>query len=139
MLLLATMLNGVTALAICLAGARYCTASVPMDYHARIFEADGLTLSPATTLVLRTFYRGLGALFLATGLAVAWLTVSVWQTDHIGTRSVLFAVGAGPAVVLAVLPRLVEQHTGVRTPWRLSAAVAGLLGLAFLIGVLGAS
>ncbi|MEL6887763.1 MAG: hypothetical protein AAFO86_03550 [Pseudomonadota bacterium] len=137
MLLLATILNGLAVVAIALAGLRYMTASVPMDYHVRIFEADGLTLSPATTLVLRTFYRGLGALFLATAVALLWLMTAVWQTDQIGTRLVLLAVGAGPAIVLAVLPRLVEQRTGVRTPWRLSAAVAGLLVLGFLIGVLG--
>ena len=137
MLLLATILNGFAVVAIALAGVRYFTAPVPMDYHARIFEADGLTLSPATTLVLRTFYRGLGALFLATAVALVWLMIAVWQTDQIATRTVLFAVGVGPAIVLAVLPRLVEQRTGVRTPWRLSAAVAGLLVLSLLIGVLG--
>lgn len=94
-------------------------------------------LTPATTLVLRTFYRGLGAMSLSIGAAAAWLAYAAWQTDQVATQILLCTLGAGPALVFALLPRAVEARTGVRTPWRLSAGIASILLAACALGLVG--
>jgi hypothetical protein len=101
---------------------------------AKITKAD--ELGEATLKVFGALYKVMGGGFLALGIILAMLTLfGVWNNVIWAKLAIL--VGALIAGGFsALIPREVEQATGVRTPWRIAAALTALTIVAFVISIL---
>ena len=115
-------------------GIKYIRAKPPLDYHAEITKAD--ELSEATLKVFGALYKVMGGGFLALGIILAMLTLfGVWNNIFWAKLAILVGtlIAGGFS---ALIPREVEQATGVRTPWRIAAALTTLTIVAFVISIL---
>lgn len=135
MVMAAVLLDGVVALALLAMAAKYAFGPVPLDYHAAIFKAEGLVLTPATRLVLRAFYLGLAGGFLGLAITTAVLAVGPVSDGAVWAQALITAAGLCMAVPLAGAARRVEVVTGVAIPWRLALVLGALLVLALVLVV----
>jgi hypothetical protein len=114
---------------------RFARTDVPLDYHAKILAKEG-GAGDGLMLILRALYRLFAcALF---GAAVLMLYV-IWTDVVAGSilaALVITVAGLGLGVVGTILPKAVEDATGVRTPWRISAISTVPLVLGFVASIL---
>jgi hypothetical protein len=115
-------------------GLKFIRATPLIDYHAEITMNE--EIGNETRRVFGALYKVLGGAFLALGAVLAVITVFGVGNDLLWAKlaSLLGALIAGGAS--AVVPREVERATGVRTPWRIAAALALLTLVAFILSIL---
>ncbi|WP_425040331.1 hypothetical protein [Primorskyibacter sp. S187A] len=134
MLMFAVILNLLTALGVLAMAAKYLTASPLMEYHAEMLKAE--TLSPTALQIMKAHYRCLGVALVALSLLIAALAIFVVRLDVTwGKIAIVLATSiAGGGIALA--GRETENVTGVKTPWRIAAGLAGLALLAFVLAMI---
>lgn len=134
MLLLSVGLYLLAGLGVAAMGLKYLRATPPLDYHAEITRDD--TLGEATLRVIGTLYKVMGGSFLALGVVLCLLTLfGVWN-DLLWAKLAILLGSLIAGGFAALAPRAVEQATGVRTPWRIAAALTGLVAVAFVLSVM---
>jgi hypothetical protein len=134
MLNLSVALNLFVSLGMITMGIKYIRATPPMDYHAEIMKAD--KLSKEALSILGALYKAMGGGFFSLGVNLVILTLfGVWNDILWAKFTILVgALIAGSFATLA--PRKVEQVTGVKTPWRIPAALTALAIIAFVVSIL---
>ena len=134
MLSLGVILYLLVSIGVIVMGIKYIRAKPPLDYHAEITKAD--ELGEATLKVFGALYKVMGGGFLSLGIMLAMVTLfGVWNDALWAKLTILLgAIIAGG--FSALIPREVEQVTGVRTPWRIAAALTALTIVAFVISIL---
>lgn len=134
MLTFSVMLYVLASLGIIAMGLRYLRAAPPLEYHAEITRDE-----PPGEIVLRVFgalYQVLGGGYLACGVLMLALSVFGVAQDMLWAKlaTLVGSVIAGAAAT--GVPYLMETRTGVRTPWRIPAALCALILLAFLLSLI---
>jgi hypothetical protein len=115
-------------------GIKYIRAKPPMGYHAEITKAD--ELGEATLKVFGALYKVMGGGFLSLGIMLVMVTLfGVWN-DALWAKLTIPLVALIAGGFFALIPRELEQATGVRTPWRIAAALTALTIVAFVISFL---
>ena len=115
-------------------GIKFIRANPLLDYHAEITKAD--ELGDATLMVIGALYKVVGGGFLSLGIVLVMITVfGVWNDFFWAKLTILLGtlIAGG---ISALIPREVEQATGVRTPWRIPATLTALTIAAFIISIL---
>lgn len=134
MLSLSVILYLLASLGVMAMGIKYIRAKPPLDYHAEITKAD--ELGEATLKVFGALYKVMGGGFLSLGIVLVMLTLfGVWN-DVLWAKLTVFVGALIAGGFAALIPREVEQVTGVKTPWRIAAALTALTIIAFVISIL---
>jgi hypothetical protein len=120
----------ISALLFCLAalgtlamGVKYIASAVPAPYHASILGGEATALPDNLVAVLTAIYRSFGGAVI--GLGVAMLCLAIWPIAEGNEPAAFgaFLAGSVAAISATLAPRSLEQKTGVRTPWRVAAAL----------------
>jgi len=119
---------GVAAMAL-----KYGRGPVPQDYHKAIL---GDQIPDAVLTVIGALYRVFGAALAALALAGAALALGPLAQGALWAKFVIFAVAVLVAVPSMIVPRQVENATGVRTPWRIAAVLLAVSVVAFVLSFL---
>ena len=136
MALIVLILHILIAAGLVLLGMKYLRGAVPLDYHAAMLGGEDVVIGPNLRAILTGLYRSVGATAAALGLAVAllgslgFLGATAWPALAIFALALI----AGTPSLVAV--RRAEQVSGTRTPWRPTAALIALSGLACLLALL---
>lgn len=134
MLLPGVLLQALAAIGVIAMGAKYVLATPPIDYHAEITREEDI--GGATLKVIGALYKVMGGGFLSLGTMLLLITLfGVWE-DLLWAKLTALAGGLLAGGFAVLVPRKVEQATGVRTPWRISAALTATIMLAFFLSVL---
>lgn len=133
MLTLSVILYVIASLGVFAVGLRYVLATPPMDYHAEITKAD--PPGEVTLMVMGALYKVLGGGYLAFGILLLVTSLFGVAQDLFWAKlaTLLGALVAGGAATL--VPFNMENRTGVRTPWRQTAALTLLTLLAFVLSL----
>lgn len=126
----------VVALGIAVLAGKYGLGAVPTTYHAGILAASEEVPGDAQRRVLRTVYRILGGALLACALGMAALALGPLAAGQGWARAVLPAMALALGLPATVMPLGDERATGVRTPWRASAGLLALAGVATVLSLL---
>ncbi len=129
-------LYGVGSLGTIAIAAGYMAGDVPKAYHREILEKEGVALTPGLEAVLTALCRIVGAGLLAAAVSVFVFAAQVEPSDPLLVKIRPLLVGLIVAVPCAIMPRRVEEVTGVKTPWRTAVALTGLLFAAFAISLM---
>ena len=134
MLALSVGLYLCAALGVGAMGIKYIRAQPPLDYHAGITRAENL--GPETLRVLGALYKVMGGAFLSLGIVLALLALfGVWN-DLFWAKLAILTGTLIAGGFSALVPRAVEQSTGVRTPWRIAIVLIIVIVVAFLLSIL---
>jgi len=136
MLLVSVWLYCIAALGAAVLGLRYLLGPVPAGYHAEILNRDRVEQPEGLRLVLTALYRVTGGAILGAALAICLLAFGLTPGAPLGVAMAPALVGLFMGLPGVLLPWNVEKATGVRTPWRLSAVLSGIVALAFLLSIL---
>lgn len=137
MLTLAILLNCSAAVLLVLSALKYGRGPVPLTYHAEMLAKEGTTLSPYMVLILRGLYRALAGGMLSCAILIVALSLGPIAQDILSAQLAVALAGVAFAAAGYVVPRQVEEQSGVQTPWRLSLLLGGMLIAGFVLGVLG--
>ncbi|MEM1073547.1 MAG: hypothetical protein AAF665_11210 [Pseudomonadota bacterium] len=136
MLMAAMVLNCFAAVLFMLAAMKYGRGPVPLTYHREMLEKEGTHLTPFLEHMLTALYRAFGGAMLAIGLLIVALTLGPVRQGALWAEIALLLAGAAFVAGSSVVPRRVEQATGVQTPWRLALVMGGLLLAGFILSQL---
>lgn len=111
--------------------AKYIRATPPLDYHARIMETD--SPGEGTVTVIGALYKIMGGAWLALGAVLGLITVFGVMENLLWAKLATLTGSLIAGGFALLVPRDVERLTGVRTPWRVAAALTALAMLAFVL------
>lgn len=137
MITIAIICNCLAGVLLLLAAVKYGRGPVPVTYHKLILEEEKTQLSPHLTLILTGLYRALAGACLGLGLMIVTLSLGPVREGLFWAEIAILLAGAAFVLGSFRTPYLVEQETGVQTPWRLSLVVGGLIGAGFVLAQLG--
>ena len=112
---------------------KYGRGPVPLDYHKDIL---GDQIPENVLTVIGALYRVFGAAMAGLALAGAALALGPLAQGAIWAKFVIFAVVLLVGVPSMIVPRQVENVTGVRTPWRVAAGLLAVSAVAFALSLL---
>jgi hypothetical protein len=111
--------------------AKYMRATPPLDYHARMMESDNP--GEGTITVIGALYKIMGGAWLALGVVLGLITVFGVMENLLWAKLATLTGSLVAGGFALLVPRDVERLTGVRTPWRVAAALTALAILAFVL------
>jgi hypothetical protein len=112
---------------------KYGRGPVPLDYHKDIL---GDPIPEDVLTVIGALYRVFGAAMAALALAGAALALGPLAQGAMWAKFIIFAVILLVAIPSMIVPRQVENATGVRTPWRVAAVLLAVSVVAFVLSFL---
>ena len=115
-------------------GLKFVRAAPLIDHHAEITKHE--QVGHETCRIIGALYKVLGGAFLSLGAVLAIVTVFGVGNDLFWAKATILLGGVIAGGASAIVPRKVEQATGVRTPWRLAAAITSLVLAAFILSIL---
>lgn len=115
-------------------GYKYITTPAPMDYHREILANTPLT--DETRLILDVLYKVMGGSFAALGAGIGIVALCGIWADLFWAKLAVLVMLAIAGYFATTLPHKVEAQTGVKTPWRIAAALSGLGVIAFLLALI---
>lgn len=115
-------------------GLRYYMAEPPLDYHAELTKADHF--GEQTLMVLGVMYKVMGGSFAALGVVLGLLTLFGAWSGLFWAKATIVSGAVIAGAISSGAARGVERSTGVRTPWRIAAALTGLAVIAFALSLM---
>lgn len=117
-------------------GAKYALGDVPLDYHRKMLEARGASVTPEITHVLTAMYGVAGSAAIGLAIVTAGLAILGTMMGSALSSLVICAAGLTALVQPVRIGKLVEEATGVRTPWRAGAGLGAVLILGLIASLL---
>jgi len=130
-LLLCVAVGGAIAM-----GAKYAFGPVPATYHAEIIAKDGATAGHHTLMVLEVLYRVMGSALISMAILMLFLALGPVRAGDMMALVVAVAAASVVAVPSGLVAYRIEKTAGVKTPWRVSAILQGVLVLALVAAIL---
>ena len=129
--------NCLAAVLLFLGAVKFGQGPVPVTYHKLILDEEGSELSPYQTLILTGLYRAFAGTMLALDLLIVALSLGPILQDELWAKVALLLASVAFTAGSYFVPRSIEEITGVQTPWRLSLLIGGLLGVGFVLALIG--
>ncbi len=121
------------ALALVAFAGKYGFGARPNAYHCAALTAANVPLGSEVRALLRGLYWSLAAAWGAVGGLIAFLTLGPIAAGDMIAAFVATIAGVSVGMVSGLATFLFEAETGIRTPWRLAAALSLLPILGFLL------
>lgn len=135
MLTASVILYCVAAIGAAAFAAKYALGPVPADYHAEILGRDGGATENAKQ-ILSVVYGVMAGALLAFAILEIAIALGPLSSGALWAKLVLPVASLAVAAPSVLLPRSVEQITGVRTPWRPVLGLVVVLAAACILSFL---
>jgi len=132
MITLAVALNLSASFAIALLGLKYLFGPVPAKYHASILQSWGVPIDAPHQLLFKAINTILGFVLLSLSAGMAAVTYfGILNDDLLWAKLLIVVMGLLSGLPITAVAYSMEKETGVRTPWKPSAALTGVIVFAF--------
>ena len=136
MLMIAVALDLLAAAGLCALAAKYTFGPAPAGYHAEILRGAGHDVDETVKRLFGGINAALGGGFFALAAALAAMTLFGIYHDALWAKVAVVITGLLAGVPSALAVRSVEQHTGVKTPWRPAVILTAVLVVAFALSLI---
>ena len=136
MLTTAVVLYLIAALGLAAFAAKYLFGPAPADYHAEILQAGKVELVDTIKRLFRAVNLVFGSLFLSLALCTAVITIFGVSNDIFWAKLLVPAIACIGGISPTLVGYRMEQHTGVKTPWRPGAILTVIVPIAFIFSML---
>jgi len=135
MLTASVILYCVAAIGAAAFAAKYGFGPVPADYHATVLGSDGGATEGAKQ-ILNVIYGVMAGALMAFAILQIAIALGPLFSGALWAKLVLPVASLAVATPSLLLPRSLEQWTGVRTPWRPVLGLVVVLAVACILSFL---
>lgn len=114
----------------------YMIGEMPKPYYREILERDGVEVTPGLLALLTSLSRVAGAGMLAVAASVFVFAAQITESSHMLVQLRPLLVGMIVLLPCVIMPKRVEEVSGIRTPWRAAVSLVALLLAAFAASIM---